>query len=154
MRSDNTPSAAWIAGHLIFRILVAFPITCFLGVLASDLAYFRTAEMMWADFSAWLLAVGILMGGLAAVVGLIYLIANRHMRQQGSPWALGIGAVIVLCLALFNNLVHSRDTWTSVMPTGLVRSAATVGVMLITAWLGSVRVYRQRVSAPFVGAGQ
>jgi len=36
-------------------------------------------------------------------------------------------------LALFNNFVHSRDAWTSVMPMGLALSAMTVLAMLITA---------------------
>jgi uncharacterized membrane protein len=51
-----------------------------------------------------------------------------------------IGSLLVLTLGLFNNLVHSRDAWTSVVPAGLALSAATVTVMLVTVWLGSVAV--------------
>jgi uncharacterized membrane protein len=40
-------------------------------------------------------------------------------------------------IALFNNFVHSRDAWTSVVPVGLELSALTVFVMLVTAWLAS-----------------
>ena len=40
-------------------MLVPFPIACFVGTLLTDIAYWRTAEMMWADFSAWLLTVGV-----------------------------------------------------------------------------------------------
>jgi uncharacterized membrane protein len=51
----------------------------------------------------------------------------------------------VLALALWNNFIHSRDAWTSVVPTGLVMSALTVALMLVTAWLGSSLVYRHGV---------
>jgi uncharacterized membrane protein len=41
----------------------------------------------------------------------------------------------VLILAFFNNLVHTADGWTAVMPWGLTLSALTVLVMLVTLWL-------------------
>jgi uncharacterized membrane protein len=41
--------------------------------------------------------------------------------------------------------VHSRDAWTSVVPTGLILSAATVVILMITAWLGGSLVYRYGV---------
>ncbi len=40
----------------IHPMLVPVPIACFLGVLLTDLTYWRSAEMMWANFSAWLVA--------------------------------------------------------------------------------------------------
>ena len=41
----------------------------------------------------------------------------------------------MLVLALINNFVHSRDAWTSVVPTGLILSALTVLAMIVTAVL-------------------
>ena len=55
------------------------------------------------------------------------------------------GNIVVMLLALFNAFVHSRDGWTSVVPTGLILSALTVLVMLFTGWLGWAMVYRHRV---------
>ena len=55
------------------------------------------------------------------------------------------GNAVVLVLALFNSFIHSRDAWTSVVPTGLMLSAITVLVMLFTGWLGWAMVYRHRV---------
>jgi hypothetical protein len=37
----------------------AGPDRLFTGALFSDMAYWKTAEMMWADFSAWLLFAGL-----------------------------------------------------------------------------------------------
>lgn len=146
MANDTPPvSRARIAGHPIHSMLVPFPIVCFTGALLTDIAYARSADMMWADFSAWLLAVGGVMGALAAIAGLVDFLGNRQVRAQRPAWPHMLGNVVVLVLALFNNFVHSRDAWTSVVPTGLILSALTVAVMLVTAWLGASMVYRHRV---------
>ena len=46
---------------------------------------------------------------------------------------------------MLNMLVHSRDAWTSVVPTGLILSALVVLILLFTGWLGWTMVYRHRV---------
>ena len=123
-------------------MLVPFPIICFTGALLTDVAYWLTAEMMWADFSAWLLVVGLIMGVLAAVAGLIDFLGNRLIRAQSPAWPHLLGNLLALVIAFFNMLVHSRDAWTSVVPTGLVLSLITVLIVAITGWLGSSLVYR------------
>lgn len=141
----NPGSTARIAGHPIHPMLVPFPIVCFAGTLVTDVAYWKTAEMMWADFSAWLLFAGLVMGVLAAVAGLIDFLSNRLIRALGPAWFHLAGNVVVLVLAFVNALVHSRDAWTSVVPAGLVLSALTVIVMLFTGWMGWTMVYRHWV---------
>jgi uncharacterized membrane protein len=145
MTIDQPASTARVAGHPIHPMLVPFPIVCFIGALATDIAFASTANMMWANFSTWLLAAGLILGLLAALAGLVDFLSNRLVRAQRPAWPHFIGNVIVLLLALFNNFVHSRDAWTSVVPTGLILSALTVVVMLVTAWLGGAMVYRHRV---------
>jgi uncharacterized membrane protein len=145
MIQANPASTARIAGHPIHPMLVPFPIVCFTGALLTDIAYARTADIMWSNFSAWLLAAGIIMGVLAALAGMIDFIGNRRVRAQKPAWPHLLGNLVVLALALWNNLIHSRDAWTSVVPTGLVLSALTVALMLVTAWLGSSLVYRHGV---------
>jgi uncharacterized membrane protein len=54
-RPLNPASTPRVAMCPIHPMLVPFPIACFTGALFSDIAYWKTAEMMWADFSAWLL---------------------------------------------------------------------------------------------------
>ena len=73
MSSDNPSSTARVAGHPIHVMLVPIPIACFVGALISDIAYWLTAEMQWANFSAWLLAVGVIVAVLAAMMLNIYL---------------------------------------------------------------------------------
>ncbi|WP_229197730.1 DUF2231 domain-containing protein [Bradyrhizobium acaciae] len=144
-RPVNPASTARIGAHPIHPMLVPFPIACFVGTLATDIAYWQTAEMQWANFSAWLLFAGLIMGGLAAIAGLIDFLSNRLIRSLPYAWFHMVGNVVVMLLALFNAFIHSRDAWTSVVPTGLVLSALTVLVMLFTGWLGWAMVYHYRV---------
>jgi uncharacterized membrane protein len=128
--------AAAIARRPIHPMVSAVPIACFVGALLTDLTYWGTAEMMWADFSAWLISVGLILGVLAAIAGLVDFIARPAIRAPGPAWPHALGTPVVLVLAVLNSLVHSRDAWTSVVPLGLILSAATVAVLLGTVWLG------------------
>jgi uncharacterized membrane protein len=123
-------------------MLVPFPVACFVGTLLTDIAYWRTADMMWADFSSWLLFFGLALGALAAIAGLVDFFGNRLMRRQRPAWLHFIGNVLVLVLSIVNALVHSRDAWTSVVPTGLILSAVVVLLLVFTGWQGWTMVYR------------
>jgi uncharacterized membrane protein len=128
-------------------MLVPFPIVCFVGTLLTDLTYWRTAEIMWADLSAWLVTVGVIMGYLAAIAGLVDFLSSRLVRTQPPAWPHAIGNVVVLILATLNMLVHTRDAWTSVVPWGLILSSAVILLLLFTGWMGWSLVYRYRVGA-------
>ena len=138
-------STAQIASHPIHPMLVPIPITCFTGALLTDIAYTLTAEIMWANFSAWLLMVGVIFGVLAAIAGLIDFLTNRLVREQAPAWPHLLGNAVALILAFFNALIHTRDAWTSVWPLGLVLSALTVLILPVTGWLGWAMVYRYGV---------
>ncbi len=145
MTRTDLRSTAHIAHHPIHVMLVPVPITCFVGTLLTDITYWRTAEMMWADFSAWLVTVGVIMAWLAAIAGLIDFLGNRRVRALGSARLHAIGNLVVLVLATLNMLIHTRDGWTSVVPWGLILSAAVVLVLLFTGWMGWSMVYRHGV---------
>jgi len=126
-------------------MLVPFPIACFTGALLTDIAYWRSADIMWSNFSAWLLTIGLVMGCLAALAGLTDFLGHRAVRAQSPAWPHMLGNIVVLVLSAINAFVHSRDAWTSVVPTGLVLSATVVVIMLFTGWMGWSLVYRHRV---------
>lgn len=138
-------STAQVAGHPIHPMLVPIPIACFIGALVTDIAYVGSAEIMWADFSAWLLLIGLVFGVLAAIAGLIDFLGNRLVRTQTPAWPHLIGNVIALIAAFANTLIHTRDAWTSVWPWGLVLSVVTVLILPVTGWLGWAMVYRHGV---------
>lgn len=147
LADDRSRAAEPPVKHPIHPMLVPFPIVCLVGALVTDIAYASTAEMMWADFSAWLLVVGMITGVSAGIAGLIDLLRNRLIRAQGRAWLHMIGNIIVLLLALLNTLIHTRDAWTSVVPIGLVLSAVVVLLLCFTTWLGRSMVYRYGLGA-------
>lgn len=145
MTDETLRSTAQIARHPIHPMLVPIPIACFVGALLTDITYWATAEMMWADFSSWLLVVGLIVGVLAGVAGLVDFFGNRLIRTQTPAWPHLVGNLVVLVLSFFNVLVHTRDAWTSVVPTGLILSFVVVLILPITGWLGWAMVYRYGV---------
>jgi uncharacterized membrane protein len=108
--------------------------------LATDITYWRTADMMWSDCSAWLLTVGVIVGYVSVAVALIETFAIRSPLRDRATWPYVVGNVVALVLATVNMLVHTHDAWTSVVPWGLVLSAITVLVLLLTAW-GTRKTY-------------
>jgi len=143
--ADHLEPTVQIARHPVHPMLVPFPIVCFIGAFVTDVAYWLTAEMMWADFSAWLLAVGLIVGVLAGIAGLVDFLGNPRIRAQSPAWLHMLGNLLVLVLAFFNTLVHSRDAWTSVVPLGITLSLVTVLILPVTGWLGWSLVYRHGV---------
>jgi len=49
---------------------------CFVGTLITDIVYWQTAAMLWADMSDWLLLAGLLVVGDRSVGGLIDFLAR------------------------------------------------------------------------------
>lgn len=135
-------STARIARLPIHAMLARFPLACFVGTLVTDIAYWQTANIMWANFSSWLLAAGLVLGVLAAIAGLIDFIGDSLVRAQGPALPHMVGNVLVLVLSFVNLLVHSRDGWTSVVPEGLILSAVTVVIVLFAGWMGLSMVFR------------
>lgn len=141
---DLGPTAR-VAGHPIHPMLVPVPIVCFVGALVTDIAYAASGDIMWSNFSAWLIVVGLIVGVLAAIAGLTDFLGNPQVRLRGPAWPHMLGNLVVLVLSCFNALVHSRDAWTSVVPTGLVLSVIVVLILPVTGWLGWSMVYRYGV---------
>lgn len=142
---STTSAKASIFGHPLHAMLVPVPVVCFTGALLTDITYACSADIQWSNFSAWLLAFGIIFAVIAAIAGLIDFVARPGIRHRRIAWLHMIGNGVVLIVALFNNLVHTRDAWTSVVPTGLILSLVTVLIMLVTGWLGQAMVYRHGI---------
>jgi uncharacterized membrane protein len=135
MARDGFGSNARIGVRPFYPVLVAFAVSCFLGTLATDIAYWRTADMMWADFSDWLVTAGVVVGYVTILVILIEVFGLQSGRLRRPSWLYAIGNIVALILATLNLLVHTRDAWTSVVPSGVILSAAVVVVALVTGWV-------------------
>lgn len=120
----------------IYRTLTAFPIAAFSLTVLTDIAYWRTENLLWLHFSEWLLLAGLVFGILAAVFLGVMAIAGRVRIF----WPHAVAGLVVLLLAAWNNFVHTADGWTAVVPSGLTLSVVTVLAMMVTGWLGSGRL--------------
>ena len=145
MSTDTPRSTARNAGHPLHAMLVPIPIACFVGTLVTDLAYWRTANMQWANFSAWMLTVGLVVAVFAVLAGLVDVLGERRIRRLRAAWIHVLGNGLVIVLSIINALVHSRDAYSSVAPTGLILSTLVVLILLVTGWNGWEMVDRHGV---------
>jgi uncharacterized membrane protein len=116
-------------------MLLPIPVVCFLGVLLSDLAYLCSGgNLVWLDFSSWLLLAGLASGALAALVLLIEFIRSAVLRA-GAGLAHLLFFYLALVVELLSMFVHQRDGWTAVAGLGLILSIIGAVLVLIAAWL-------------------
>jgi uncharacterized membrane protein len=111
----------------IHRILAPFPVAYFTAALVTDLAYWRTAEVMWERFSVWLIAAGLVMSGLVALAAVI----DLAIASQRPAWIRALSYAVAILLSLLNVFVHSRDGYTAVVPTGMTLSVIVVAILLV-----------------------
>ncbi len=120
--------------HPLHAILLAFPLPLFLGALASDLAYRSSFHIQWANFSSWLIAGGLLVGGFTLLWALINLF-RRGSARRGRLMLYFVVLLAMWGLGFVNALVHAKDAWAT-MPEGLYLSAITTLLALVAAWIG------------------
>jgi uncharacterized membrane protein len=124
-------------------MLVPFPVAYFTAALVTDLAYWRTDEVMWERFSVWLIAGGLVMAALVALAAVVDLAFSR----QRPAWLRAFGYLLAVLLSLVNVLVHSRDGYTAVVPTGLTLSAIVVAILFLIATSATWTLTRRRRGA-------
>jgi len=119
--------------HPVHAFFLAATVTLYLGALLSDLAYAMSYQVQWTNFASWLIAAGLLFGGVVLVFALVGL---RHAYRRGRRNLLY--AFIVLAtwvLSFINALMHAKDAW-GVMPEGLILSAIVFLLICVAAWMG------------------
>lgn len=135
------PVSDFEVGHRLSALFLPFPFVCFTLALLTDLAFWRTAYLMWQNFSAWLLFAGLVFGGIGILAAIVDWLrpATRPARPSAAQIVLFL---IVLVLAVINSFIHAGDGWTAVVPNGLILSAVTFLFILITLWQGRLRSSR------------
>ena len=142
---DASPSAAAIGGHPIHPMLVPFPIAFLVATLAVDIAFGSTHDPFWARAGFWLLAAGIVMAALAAVVGLIDFLAIRRVRSLTVGWLHFLGNGLAVLLAIWNITLRWGDPAAGPTSLAIALSAIVVAILLVTGWLGGELAYRHRI---------
>lgn len=119
----------------LHAIVLGFPVALFTTSVATDITFLNTSEMQWSNFSSWLIAGGLVFGGIA-LLGAIWIAVRfvarpwrgrplTHLALLGGMWIVGF----------VNALLHSRDAWYSVTATGAFLSAVTALLAGAAAWI-------------------
>jgi uncharacterized membrane protein len=117
----------------LHALLLGGSVPLFIGGLLSDIAYYQTYHIQWANFAAWLIAGALLLSGLALLFALVNLI--RAERKGGRPAAYFLLLLLAWVLGLVNAFEHAKDAW-AVMPNGLILSVVVTVLSLAAAWIG------------------
>ncbi len=124
-----------LARHPIYSMLLPVPLVCFVGAVLTDVTYLNSGgNLVWLDFSTWLIFAGLVSGVVAALVLLIDFIRDPGTRN-GVRWAHLVLFYAALLVELVNMFIHSRDGWTAVAGAGLVLTIVGALLMLIAGWL-------------------
>lgn len=130
--------------RLLHPFFISLGGTLLMAALFTDYMYSRNALMQWSNFSAWLIAGGLVLALIAAIALLIEVALGRAETIRWFDFLLLAAAAI---LSIVNVLVHTRDAWTSVVPTGLTLSLV-VAILLLIAGLRGWTVAAVRVPVP------
>jgi uncharacterized membrane protein len=139
--SDNVVSSGDLGGErkrgsighgrarvLLHRDFIGAGGVLLIAAFGTDYIYYATALWQWANFSAWLITVGLIVMLVAVMLLLTdFAIERAHRLNTGSFVVVTAAAL----LSLINAFVHSRDAWTSVVPQGILLSAVSTILLLI-----------------------
>ncbi|RRV14988.1 DUF2231 domain-containing protein [Pseudomonas saudiphocaensis] len=113
--------------------LLAGTVPLFLGALFSDIAYYRSYQIQWSNFSSWLIAGGLVFCGLALLFALVNLIGAE--RRTGRPLLYFLLLLVAWIVGFINALEHAKDAWAS-MPQSLVLSVIVTLLVCIATGIG------------------
>lgn len=119
-----------VARHPILSIFLPIPVVCFLGAVLTDLTYANSAgNLLWVNFSSWLIAAGLAFGAIALVI----LFVDALRGSVG--WLAFLLVAAAWIVEFINALIHARDGWTAVVPLGMILSIIGALLILIGGWL-------------------
>jgi len=119
-----------IARRPIYSLFLPVPVVCFVGALITDLSYLNSGgNLLWVNFSTWLLAAGLVFGVIALIILLI------DALRGGAAWLAFVLLLAAWIVEFINSLVHARDGWTAVAGVGLILSVIGALLVLVAGWL-------------------
>lgn len=143
-----------IRKHPIHPMLVVFPIA-FLAVIAPlDLLYLWSSLPFWAHMAAVLNGAGLVMGLVAASVGLADMLLIPVVRRHVSAWTHAIAAVTLLAVAAANTWLRWHDPVAAVWPWGLLVSSAMLALVGVAGWLGGSLSFHHGIGVAGHDAGE
>ena len=133
-------------GTAVHRILLAFPTALFPAALVTDIAYLRTAQMQWTNFSAWLIAGALVFCGAVLAWSLVELLLTLRVDRRRSRLVYPGLLAVVFVLGLLNAFKHSQDAWSSVGAFGLILSILSTLLVLAAAFIAYSGILNREVA--------
>jgi uncharacterized membrane protein len=142
----QTPnSRAAIAGHPLHPMLIHFPVAALIFLVATDFAFFWTADPFWERASLWLVGVGAFGGAVASLAGLVDIVFVAEIRRKITAWCHAIIAVMMLSLASLNWLLRYHAPGEELERWGFFITLLTAAMIALAAYLGGRLVYEHGV---------
>ena len=118
---------------LLHPFFISLGGTLLMAALFTDFMYSSNGLMQWSNFSGWLITGGLVL----ALVSAIILLVEVALRRAGTiRWLDFMLLAVAAVLSIVNVLVHTRDAWTSVVPTGITLSAIVTVLLLVVGMRG------------------
>lgn len=139
---------AKIAGRPLHPLLRPFAIGYFLAACGCDLVYSqaslfaRSDAAEFASITGWLLAAGLVMAGLTAVMALIDFVGDRGFRTLPDNRIFAAGSALVVALEIANLALRHAEGAAAILPHGLILSLAAIAVLVATPSQNWTRMYR------------
>jgi uncharacterized membrane protein len=135
----KTPAS--IAGHPIHPMLVAIPIGLWIFSLVCDLFHLSGGADTWKVVALYTLAGGIVGALAAAVPGFIDMLSLGEPVKRIALIHMGINLTVVALYAI-NFWLRSQG---AAHATGVWLSAAGLGLLVVSGWLGGKMVFEHGV---------
>jgi glucose/arabinose dehydrogenase/uncharacterized membrane protein len=132
MSQYTTMSPPVIVRRPIYPLLASVPIAFFAAAFVTDIAYAASAVMEWESFSVWLITAGLVVAAVTGVIGLVDFATGRRRHVLAPSWTRVLGDLLAVILSVINAFVHSRDGYTSVVPTGLILSGLVLVIVIVS----------------------
>lgn len=142
---DPVESTVAIRKHPLHPAIVDFPIAFYTAALLTDFAFWRTGQAMWAEFSFWMVAGGLLTGVVAFLTGLVEFMTIRRARDHLAGWLHFLLSDLAVFLSVFNLISRLYDRQDSLLFTGLGLSTLTALSVLVAGFLGGRLVFHDRI---------
>jgi uncharacterized membrane protein len=150
----RTPAS--VARHPIHPMLVPIPIGLWVFSLICDLIYrFGPGDTVWFTVATYNMVAGIIGALIAAVFGLVDLLALPAAPKKIALTHMAINLLIVVLYVI--------NAWLRIQPgeytdTPVVMSIVAISLLLVSGWLGGHLVYVHKVAVdteedPAVAAG-
>ena len=140
---------ARIAEHPIHPMIIAFPVALYVSTAVALIVFGGTSDPFWFRLAFWTNLAGVVMAAVAAIPGLIDLVAlpsHARARQTGYKHAgLNVGALVLFVISC----VLLGERWSAGGPLSygapLVLSLCGVALTIGAGWFGWMMVQTHHV---------